>query len=119
VTARLLIVEERAADMTILRLSGRLELDNGDVVFRDWIDRLVAEGRVRIVLDVRDVIRIDSAGIGMLVSKLLSVRRRGGTIKLLYLTPHSGHLLHITGLKAVFEIFDDESAAVRSFDVAT
>jgi anti-sigma B factor antagonist len=119
VSARLLITEERAADMTILRLSGRFELDTGDVTFRHCIERLVAEGRVRIILDLKDVVRIDSAGIGMLVSKYLSTRRRGGAIKLLHLTAHSGHLLQITRLNTIFEIFDDEAAAVRSFDVAT
>ena len=105
--------------MTILRMSGRLELDEGDVVFRDCVDRLVAEGRVWIMLDLKSVSLIDSAGIGMLVSKYLSVRRRGGTIKLLHLTPRCGELLHITRLNTVFEIFDDEAQAVRSFDVTT
>jgi anti-sigma B factor antagonist len=115
----LAIVEEHAGNLTILRLSGRLELDEGDVVFRDWIDRLVAAGRVWIVLDLQAVSRIDSAGIGMMVSKYLSARRRGGTIKLLHLTPRCGELLHTTRLNTVFDIFDDEADAVRSFDVAT
>jgi anti-sigma B factor antagonist len=119
VTARLFITEERAGNVTILRLSGRFELDDGDVSFRNWIDRLVAEGRVWIVLDLARVTRIDSAGIGMLVSKFLSARKRGGTIKLLHLTAHSGHLLHITKLNAVFEMFQDEVDAVRSFGVGT
>jgi anti-sigma B factor antagonist len=118
VPARIQIGEERTDEATILRLSGRLELDDGDIVFRDHIDRLVSEGRVRIVLDLKDVVRIDSAGIGMLVSKYLSARKRGGTIKLLHLTPHSGHLLAITGLRVIFEVFDDETAALRSFAAA-
>ena len=118
-TARLNIVEDRPGNITVLRMSGRLELDEGDVVFRDCIDRLVAEGRVFIVLDLQAVIRIDSAGIGMMVSKYLSLRRRGGTLKLLHLTPRCGELLHTTRLNTVFDIFDDETAALRSFDVAT
>ena len=118
-TARLFIIEERAGEVTILRLSGRFELDDGDVSFRNWIDRLVAEGRVWIMLDLARVTRIDSAGIGMLVSKFLSVRKRGGTIKLLHLTSYSGHLLRITRLNTVFEIFDDETEALRSFGAET
>lgn len=117
-TARLFITEERAGEVTILRLSGRFELDDGDVSFRNWIDRLVAEGRVWIVLDLERVTRIDSAGIGMLVSKFLTTRKRGGTIKLLHLTPYCGHLLQITRLNTVFEIFADETDALRSFGVA-
>ena len=77
------IAETPVGDVTILRLTGRLELEEGDLVFRDYINRLVDEGRVKIVLDLKDVTHIDSAGLGMLVSKYVSTRNRGGTIKLL------------------------------------
>jgi anti-anti-sigma factor len=99
------IDEQRIADVTVLRLSGRLELYDGDVVLRDWIDRLVDEGR-------------DSAGIGLLVGKFLSVRRRGGAIKLLHVTQRCRRLLHMTRLDSVFEIFDHEDQALHSFGVA-
>ena len=118
-TARLFIAEERAGSVTILRMSGRFELDDGDVAFRNYIDRLITEVRIWIVLDLARVSRIDSAGIGMLVSKFLSARKRGGTLKLLHVTAHSGHLLQITRLNSVFEVFEDEAEAVRSFGVAT
>jgi anti-anti-sigma factor len=113
------IAESRVGDVTILRLAGRLELEEGDLVFRDYVNRLLAEGRVKIVLDLKNVTRIDSAGIGMLVSKYLSTRNRGGTIKLLNLTRHSGHLMDITRLATVFEIFDHEVDALRSFEATT
>jgi anti-sigma B factor antagonist len=119
VTARVYITEERDGDITILRMAGRLELDEGDIVFRNYVDKLVAEGRLKIVLDLKDVTKIDSAGIGMLVSKLLSTRKRGGSMKLLHLTRHSDHLMDITRLVTIFEIFDDEAEALRSFGVST
>ena len=115
---RIRIVEEHVGDVTILRLNGRLELEQGDLAFRDYINNLVADGRSNILLDLKDVTRIDSAGIGMLVSKYLTARKSGGTIKLLHLTQHSDHLLDITRLATVFEIFDDEAAALRSFETA-
>ncbi len=118
-TARIHIIEERVGDVAVLRMSGRLELDDGDIVFRNYVDKLVAEGRLKILLDLQNVDRIDSAGMGMLVSKYLSTRKRGGTIKLLHLTRHSDHLLDITRLATIFEIFDDEAAAVGSFGAAT
>jgi anti-sigma B factor antagonist len=114
-TARMKIVESRLLDVTVLRLSGRLELEDGDLLFRDYVNRLIAEDRVKIVLDLSDVTRIDSAGLGMLVSKYLSARKNGGTIKLLNLTQHSDHLMDITRLASIFEIFDEEEAALRSF----
>jgi anti-sigma B factor antagonist len=119
VTARIRITEERVDDVTILRLAGRLELDEGDIEFRNYVNRLVAEERVKIVLDLKDVVRIDSAGIGMLVSKYLSTRKNGGTMKLLNLTRHSDHLIDITRLTVVFEIFEDEAEALKSFGAPT
>ena len=112
---RIRIVEEQVGDVTILRLNGRLELEQGDLAFRDYINNLVADGRSNILLDLKDVTRIDSAGIGMLVSKYLTARKSGGTIKLLHLTRHSDHLINITRLATVFEVFDDEEAALKSF----
>ena len=115
-TSRVRITEERVGDITVLRMSGRLELEEGDLAFRDYVNNLVADGRVKIVLDLKQVTRIDSAGIGMLVSKYLSTKRCGGTMKLLHLTRHSDHLMDITRLATVFEIFDDEVEALRSFE---
>jgi anti-sigma B factor antagonist len=115
VSAHLKITEDRVGDITVLRLDGRFELEDGDLAFRNHVNALVAEGRVKIILDFKDVSRIDSAGIGMLVSKYLSTRKRGGTMKLLNLTRHSDHLIDITRLDTVFEIFEDEAAAVKSF----
>ena len=118
-SARLKIAEEPVGDVTILRLDGRFELEEGDLAFRDRVNALLADGRTKIVLDFKNVTRIDSAGLGMLVSKYLSARRHGGTIKLLHLTHHSDHVIDITRLDTVFEIFDDEKAALRSFGAAT
>jgi anti-sigma B factor antagonist len=113
--AALQIVEQRVADVTILRLAGPLEIDDGDAVLRDYVNRLVEQGRINLVLDLADVVMLDSAGIGILVGKYLTVKRRGGTIKLLHLTDRTSRLLQITKLATVFEIFEDEGAAVRSF----
>lgn len=118
-TARIKLSEEQIGDVTILRMAGRLELDHGDLDFRDYLNGLLAKGCLKIVLDLKQVTRIDSAGIGMLVSKYLSTAKRGGAMKLLHLTQHSDHLMDITRLATVFEIFDDETEALRSFGAAT
>jgi anti-sigma B factor antagonist len=115
----ILRIVERAIDgVTILDLSGRLVLDEGDAAFRDCIDDLLARGRNRLVVNLQDVIYIDSAGVGMLVAKLLSVRRAGGDMKLLHLTPRSTRVMTITKLLTVFQAFGDEAEAVRSFGAA-
>ena len=114
---RMQVIERRIGDVTILQLIGRLELETGDLILRDTINRLVEEGQVKLVLDMKEVTRLDSAGIGMLVSKYLTVRRAGGTIKLLHPTERTDHLMDITKLTTVFQVFDDEASAVKSFDM--
>jgi anti-sigma B factor antagonist len=109
------IVERRIGDVTILQLIGRLELEDGDVVLRDAVNSLVAAGRVKLVLDMKEVTRLDSAGIGTLVSKYLTARRGGGVIKLLHPTERTDHLMDITKLTTVFEIFHSEADAIKSF----
>ena len=109
------IVEDRAGEVTILRLIGRFEVEEGIHLFRDRVDALLAEGRAKILLDFKQVTRIDSTGLGMLVAKYLSARRRGGTIKLIHLTRRSDHVMYITRLDTIFEIFDNEAAALSSF----
>ncbi len=111
------ITERRVGDVTILELEGRLVLEEREIPLRDYVNRLVAEGRVKIVLDMRNVTRLDSAGIGMLVSKYLTACGKGGSLKLLQPTVHSRYLLEITKLSTVFEIFESEDEAIRSFDV--
>ena len=116
--ASISITERRVGDVTILELDGRLILEEGEIPLRDAVDRLVAEGRVRIVLDMQRVTRLDSAGIGMLVCKYLTAFRQGGRVKLLHLTSRADQLLHLTKLSSVLEIFESEDEAIRSFGPA-
>jgi anti-anti-sigma factor len=116
--ASISITERRIDDVTILELEGRLVLEEGEIPLRDCVDRLVAEGRTRIVLDLGGITRLDSAGIGMLVCKYLTALRRGGVLKLLHPTPRAEELLHMTRLSTVFEIFKSEDEAIRSFGSA-
>lgn len=111
----MVIQERRVGAVTILALSGRLVLDDGDVLLRERVDDLVSRGEVRIVIDFSDLNYVDSAGIGVLIAKYLSVRRKGGNLKLLQLSMRAHHALEITHLLTVFETFEDEAEAVNSF----
>jgi anti-sigma B factor antagonist len=109
------IQERRVGPVTILALSGRLVLDDGDALLRQSVDDLVARGQLRIIADLTDLNYVDSAGIGVLIAKYLSVRRKGGDLKLLRLSSRTHHALEITHLLTVFETFESEEDAVRSF----
>jgi anti-sigma B factor antagonist len=90
-------------------------LGEGSSVFRDAIKDLTANGNRKLLVNLGDVTYIDSSGIGEMVSGFTSVTNQGGQLKLLKLTKRVKDLLQITKLYTVFEVFDDEAAAVRSF----
>jgi anti-sigma B factor antagonist len=112
------ITRHQVEDVTVLSLKGRLILYDGDLLLRQRVDELLAGGDTRLILNLREIDYIDSAGIGMLVAKYVSVRRTGGDMKLLSLSPRAHRALSLTGLLEVFETFDSEPDAVRSFSTS-
>ena len=111
-----MLIEERAAgDVTILDLKGKMTLGEGDEILKDKVNSLAMQGRKRIVLTLAAVPYIDSAGLGEIVRTYTTMSRQGGSLKLLGLTKRITDLLSITKLLTVFETYDNEADAVRSF----
>ena len=96
-------------------LSGRITLGEASVVVRDVINDLIGKGNKKILLNLVEVDYIDSSGIGVLMSGLSTVRSQGGALKLVNLSKRIGDLLRITKLYSLFDVKDDEAAAVASF----
>ena len=115
VEANLNIEERLAQDVAVLTLTGQMLLDDGDLAFGRRISDLAGRGIVKIVLDLGGVSYIDSSGVGMMAAKLKHVRERGGDIRLLHLSSRGQRLLGMLKILTVFETFDDEAAAIRSF----
>ena len=115
VESKLTIEERQAGDVTVLALTGQMLLDDGDLAFRRRIHDLIDRGYAKIVLDLGGVTYIDSSGVGMLVAKLKTLKEKGGDMKLLNLSRRAESLLGMLKLLILFETFQDEAAAVRSF----
>ena len=113
--SKLTIEERHAGDVTVLVLTGQMLLDDGDLAFGNRIRHLVARGSSKIVVDLGGVTYIDSSGVGMLAAKLKTLKEAGGDMKLLHLNPRAESLFGMLKLLIVFDRFDDEAAAVRSF----
>lgn len=105
----------QVGDVTVIDAAGRITLGEGSSTFRDTIKDLTSKGNKKLLLNLGDVSYIDSSGIGEMVSGFTSVTNQGGQLKLLNLTKRVKDLLQITKLYTVFEVYDDEAAAVRSF----
>ena len=101
--------------VTVVDMSGRITLGEGSVILRDTVRDLLSKGNKKILLNLGDVNYIDSSGIGELVSAYTTVKNQGGELKLLNLTKKVHDLLQITKLYTVFDVKDDEAAAVKAF----
>jgi anti-sigma B factor antagonist len=113
--SKLTIAERQAGDVTILILTGQMLLDDGDLAFGKRIRDLIERGFAKVVVDLGGVTYIDSSGVGMLVAKMKSLKEHGGDMRLLNLNRRAESLLGMLKLLVVFETFQDEAAAVRSF----
>jgi anti-sigma B factor antagonist len=113
--SKLDIQERHDGDVTVLILTGQITLDDGDLLFRKKVHDLLDQGRTKIVVDIGSVTYIDSAGVGMMAAEYRIVRAKGGVLKLLNLGKQSHRLLATMKLMTVFEVFDDEGLAIRSF----
>lgn len=115
-SAPLRIAQRSSGGVVLLELDGRLVVDDGERVFNERVTGLVTSGSCSLLVDLKGVTFVDSGGIGALAAMYMHVMRRGGRLKLLRPSPCATRVLQITHLTSVFEIFDDEAAAVRSFE---
>ncbi|MDH5405861.1 MAG: STAS domain-containing protein [Acidobacteriota bacterium] len=105
----------KADNVSILDLRGKITIGAGDVMLRDHINRVLEQGERSILLNMADVTYMDSSGMGELISSYTSVTKRDGKLKLLNLPAKIRDLLQITQLITIFEVYDNETEAVRSF----
>jgi anti-sigma B factor antagonist len=113
--AELDLKERQAGDVTILDLSGEVRIGEGSIALRDSIRKLADEGKNKVLLNLAGVKYIDSSGIGELIANYTTISRKGGQLKLLKLTDRVQNLLVITKLLTVFDSYDDEAEALKSF----
>ncbi|MGE3509297.1 MAG: STAS domain-containing protein [Vicinamibacterales bacterium] len=109
------VTERASGTVTILDCSGSITLGESADVLKDKVRSLLQQGRKQILINLAGVSYIDSAGLGELVSAYTTATRQGGALKLSNLTKRIEDLLVITKLSTVFELYEDEPAAIASF----
>jgi anti-sigma B factor antagonist len=105
--------------VTVVDAAGRITLGEGACSVHDKISELLKAGKSKILLNLGEVSYIDSSAICELVAAFTAVTNRGGQLKLLNLTKKVEGLLQITKLYSVFDVFDGEAAAIRSFGASS
>ena len=101
--------------VTVVDIIGRITLGTGAATLRETLRSMPRDGRKQILLNLAETTSIDSSGLGVLVAAFASISNQGGQLKLLNLTKRVTDLLLVTKLFTVFEVFEDETLAVRSF----
>ena len=114
--AELDVKERQAGDVTILDMSGEVRIGEGAVALRDSIRTLADQGKQKVLLNLAGVKYMDSSGVGELIANYTTIKRQGGQLKLLNLTDRIQNLLVITKLLTVFDSYENEAEALKSFE---
>ncbi len=109
------IAERESGAVTVLDLSGKITLGEDGNLLKDKLQSLLHQNKKNILFNLAQVSYVDSAGLGAIVSAYTTVTREGGSLKLANVTKKLQDLLSITKLLTVFETFDSEEEAVRSY----
>jgi anti-anti-sigma factor len=101
--------------VTILDLKGKITIGMGDVALRNAVQDAINSGATKVVINLKEVTTIDSSGVGELVSAFTTATNRGVKLSLANLPSKVSDILQITQLITVFDVFDSEDEAIRSF----
>jgi anti-sigma B factor antagonist len=110
------ITTRTIGDVRILDCNGKITLGEGTLFFRNTLHDTLQSGANKIVLNLAHIKFIDSSGLGELMNTYNSVTNGGGELRILNLTKKISDPLVITKLMEVFKTFNDEQAAVASFN---
>ena len=110
----LIVAEKSVGPITLLELGERFTSDSIEE-FRHRLEKLELQGRQFLLFDCGRITVIDSLGIGALVTNWVSLRKRGGSLKLWRPSPRMQEVLRIAGLSKLIESFENVEDAFRSF----
>lgn len=109
------ITKRTNQNVTILDLKGKILIGEGIDELREKINDALTSGTKNLILNFDEVPYLDSTGLGEIVRSYTSAKKAGGVVKIVNLTEKVEDLLSVTKLITVFEIFDNEDEAVKSF----
>jgi len=112
---QLTIQEREAQGATVLDLAGRITLGEECNALREHLKKLLAAGRKKILLNLKEVARVDSSGIGILVESVILAAKDDAQFKLANLDRVVHNVLRTHRLLQAFEVYETEAEALASF----
>lgn len=113
---QLTITTHEKRGVVVMVLNGRFVSGEECESFRTKIKDYLANKQNRIVVDLADVARVDSTGIGASVEAVILTARGGGQLKLSRVPRLIRNILSTHRLLQAFEVYDSEESALASFD---
>ncbi|MGL6065309.1 MAG: STAS domain-containing protein [Fusobacteriaceae bacterium] len=108
------IIEKNLGDIKVIKIIGELDALVAPKL-KDRIAKLVEADTINFIIDFEELVHINSLAMGILRGKLRIVKEAGGDIKLIKLNNHIKTIFEMIGLDEIFEIFETEEEAVKSF----
>jgi anti-anti-sigma factor len=111
-----LTISTRAAgDVTIVDLSGRATIDGESELLTSHLKELASNSVRKLLLNLAGLTQVDSSGVSVIVASYVSLKRQGGELKLFSARGRVLEVLTVFRLGDVIPCFDDEAAALASF----
>lgn len=109
------LTTRQADDVIVVDVAGRVTLGEGSSALGDTLRGLAGKGSKKVLVNFTEVSYIDSSAIGELISGYTTLSKMSGQLKLTGLSKRVKDLLLITKNYTIFDIHDDEAAALHSF----
>jgi anti-sigma B factor antagonist len=106
---------QKIGNVTVLKIIGRLTPDEHDDILFNNVKQLVEAGEKLFLLDVSSVNYINSTGIGSIIQSFRLAQSKGGDFKLLNPSQCVSHIIQVSKLDSIFQVFHDQDAAIASF----
>lgn len=105
----------KTGKVVIVDFEGSLVIGVSEEIVSETVKQLLTDGYTNVLLNLSNVDYVDSSGLGDLVQSYKMAQRAGATVKLLRPQDRVRKTLHLSNLLPLFEVFDAEDDAVRSF----
>ena len=106
-------------EITVFEVAGRLTVGKPVDDLGRQLREVMAEGRHRILLDLKALIYIDSSGMGGLMAAATALRTAGGELRMSAVPAKILRLMEVANLDRVFNIFESQEAALDGFGASS
>lgn len=107
-------IQRDSLEISKIKIDGYLDSSTFPKL-QEHLAQMVAQDRVRLILDLADLDYISSAGLGVLMGMLREVREKGGDLKIVNMSEKIERVFNLLGFSRIMRLYSDEAAAIQDF----